>query len=63
MNWEYKAVQIQSKIKFLSGTNMKIGKVENELNELGSQGWELASSNFMGNESNGFILLIFKKPA
>ena len=42
MNWEYRVVVLRSPWKLFGGTAPHVS-AEEQLNELGSQGWELVS--------------------
>ena len=61
MKWEYKTVKF--KTSGLMGGKLDDTKLNNEMNQLGIQGWELVSS-FSTSQSFGEsrdIVLIFKK--
>ena len=61
MKWEYKTVKF--KTSGLMGGKFDDNKLNNEMNQLGIQGWELVSS-FSTSQSFGEsrdIVLIFKK--
>lgn len=62
-HWEYKTIKFKTK-GFISGGNLDEEDLENQLNELGFQGWELVSA-FDTNKIHGtsnYIVAIFKRP-
>lgn len=64
-NWEYKTVVIGQKSSFWGSSNFQdSGIIENQLNLLGQQGWELIStvpnSEELGQTNK--ILFVFKRP-
>lgn len=50
-NWNYKAIEFDPKKSFMGG-KVDCQTIENRLNELGRQGWEVVSS-FTTNEGYG----------
>ena len=61
MKWEYKTIKLETKGIF--GGKFDETKLDNFMNQLGAQGWELASS-FGTNQSFGEsrdIVVIFKR--
>ena len=62
--WEYKTVMIKA-TGWFSGGKVDVNILDERLNALGSQGWELASG-FDTNKECGEtrdVVLIFKRPA
>ncbi|GAB5379269.1 MAG: hypothetical protein Alis3KO_12560 [Aliiglaciecola sp.] len=64
MSWEYKIIDIAAKQKGLFNSSWKTQEVENYLNELGRNGWELVSfspPNMTGFGSKAFSAVL-KRP-
>ena len=62
MKWEYKTIKLAT--KGFAGGKLDETKLENFMNELGSQGWELVSA-FDTNQAYGEsreVVVIFKRP-
>lgn len=62
MNWEYKTIKLGATGFF--GRNVDEVKLDEMINGLGIQGWELAAA-FDTNEGQGYtkdVLVIFKRP-
>lgn len=57
--WQYKIVQFSER-SFFSG-QLKADKVEEELNKLGNQGWELVSLSSQGSMGASTVAIL-KKP-
>ena len=63
MNWEYKTIKMGATGFFVGGKVDEL-KLDDMMNELGMQGWELASA-FDTNQVQGQtkdVLVIFKRP-
>jgi hypothetical protein len=43
LQWEYKVLKLQTEFGFWSGTEFDSEALEEELNRLGSDGWEVVS--------------------
>jgi len=62
MKWEYKTIKLAT--TGFTGGKLDETKLEHLMNELGSQGWELASA-FDTNQGSGEtrdVVVIFKRP-
>lgn len=65
MNWEYKTIRMDAAGVWLSQGQVDEVKLENILNQLGSQGWELIAA-FDTNRGGGGtrdVVAILKRPA
>jgi hypothetical protein len=61
--FEYKTLKIEEKVDFWTGAEIDEQKIEFQLNQLGSQGWELTSTletNYREGKTNEIIFL-FKR--
>lgn len=61
MNWEYKTIKLDTYGFF--GAKVDHGRLEQEMNELGQQGWELVTTldtNSTGTTTS--IVLLLKRP-
>jgi len=62
MNWEYKTIKLQA-TGFLSGGKIDETKLDDMMNELGAQGWELVTG-FDTNKGYGEtrdVVIIFNR--
>jgi hypothetical protein len=63
MKWEYKTIKLEGK-GVLIGGNVDQAQLDQQLNELGAQGWEActAFSTAMFAGPTRYMVVIFKRP-
>ena len=63
MKWEYKTIKLADEGFWITQGRINEAALEDELNRLGSQGWELVSvfdTNRSGGGTNG-VIAVFKR--
>ena len=64
MNWEYHSQSFSTEFRFLAGTQFCTTSMDKQLNQLGSQGWELVSVFDINKLKGGSksVVAVFKRP-
>ncbi len=63
-NWEYTVLKLETDYAFFGGTDLDTGKLEEQLNALGSEAWELVSVMDVNMLKGGskFVVATLKRP-